>query len=79
MKTYLFTVELEKEDDTWTAIVPALPGCNAWAYTKEEALTAIRENIQAYVDTLVEDGLPVPVEAEMVKVSLDAPAVAVVV
>jgi predicted RNase H-like HicB family nuclease len=68
MKTYLFKVELEKEDDVWTAVVPALPGCNAWANTKDEALAAIQENIQAYVGTLVEDGLPIPVESETVKI-----------
>ena len=41
MKTYIFRIELEEEDGVWTAVVPALPGCNAWANTKEEALTAI--------------------------------------
>ena len=41
MKTYIFRIELEEEDGVWTAVVPALPGCNAWANTKEEALTPI--------------------------------------
>jgi len=77
MKTYVFEVELEKEEDIWTAVVPALPGCNAWAKTKEEALTAIQETTKAYIETLIEDGQPIPVERKQVKIPLEVPAVAV--
>ena len=39
MKTYIFEVELEQgEDNRWSAVIPALPGCASWGYTKEEAL-----------------------------------------
>ena len=60
MRTYLFKVELEEEDGIWSAIVPALAGCNAWAKTKEEVLVAIQENTQAYIETLLEDGQQFP-------------------
>jgi len=77
LNTYVFEVELEKEDDIWTAVVPALPGCNAWAKTKEEALVAIQDNTKAYIETLIEDGQPIPVEKKEIKIPLPIPAVAV--
>jgi hypothetical protein len=44
VKTYLFQVELEQEDDgRWSAWIETLPGCAAWGYSKEEALEAIKE------------------------------------
>ena len=32
MNTYVFLVELEKEEEIWTAVVPILPGCNLLIY-----------------------------------------------
>lgn len=77
MKTYIFKVELEEEDGIWQAVVPALPGCNAWGNTQEEALIAIQENTKAYIETLIEEHQPVPIEEKEVKVPINAHAVAV--
>ena len=77
MKTYIFKVELEEEDGIWQAVVPALPGCNAWGNTREEALTAIQENTKAYIETLIEQHRPIPVEKKEIKIPINAPAVAV--
>jgi len=61
--TYLFGVEVEQEEDgRWSAWIDALPGCATWGYTKEEALEALREAAQAYIEVMVEKGQPVPVE-----------------
>jgi predicted RNase H-like HicB family nuclease len=61
MKTYLFRVELEQEDDgRWSAWIESLPGCAAWGYSKEEALEAIKETAQAYLEILAEQGQPIP-------------------
>lgn len=63
MKTYIFEVDLEQEEDgRWSALVPALPGCNAWGYTKEETLQAIRDNAEMYLEVLTEFGDPMPWE-----------------
>ncbi len=78
MKTYVFRVELEQEEDgRWSAVVPALPGCATWGYTKEEAFKNVQEAAQAYVETLIEDGRPVPKEPNVEVI--EAPAVAVTV
>jgi len=50
------------EDDYWVAEVPSLPGCISQGKTKEEAVTNIKEAINAYVNALKEDGLSVPEE-----------------
>ena len=65
MKTYIFAVEIEEEDDgRWSADIPTLPGCAAWGYTKEEALEALQEGAQAYLEVMIEHNDPMPVEAE---------------
>ena len=65
MKTYVFEVDIEQEEDgRWSAVVPALPGCNAWGYTKQETLEAIRENAEMYLEVLAEFGDPMPWERE---------------
>ena len=50
------------DDGYWVAECPSLPGCISRGQTKEEAVTNIREAIQAYIAALAEDGLPVPEE-----------------
>ena len=50
------------DDGYWVAECPSLPGCISQGRTKEEAVTNIREAIQAYIAALAEDGLPVPEE-----------------
>jgi predicted RNase H-like HicB family nuclease len=50
------------EDDYWVAEVPSLPGCISQGKTREEAVTNIREAINAYVNALKEDGISVPEE-----------------
>ena len=71
-----FKIELEQEEDgRWSAWVDALPGCAVWGYTREEALEAIRDTAQAYIEVLLEKGQSVPQGVETV----DAPVVAVTV
>ena len=63
MKTYVLQVDIEQEEDgRWSAIIPALPGCNAWGYTKEETLIAIHDNAEMFLEVLIEYGEPMPWE-----------------
>jgi predicted RNase H-like HicB family nuclease len=78
MKSYIFRVELEEEDDgTWSAIIPVLPGCAVSADTVEEAIEVLREAAQAYVEVLLEDGKTIP-QDEVSSSVVEGAAVAIV-
>ena len=64
MRTYVFRVELDQDEDgRWSASIPTLPGCGTWGKTAEEALETLKEASQAYIEVLIEDGRPLPVES----------------
>lgn len=48
------------EDGYWVAEVPSLPGCISQGKTREEVITNIKEAIEAYINALKEDCIPVP-------------------
>lgn len=50
------------EEGFWVAKCPTLPGCISQGKSKEEAIENIREAIQGYIESLEEDGLPIPEE-----------------
>lgn len=50
------------EDGYWVAECPSLPGCISQGKTRKQAITNIKEAIEAYVKALEDDGLPVPKE-----------------
>lgn len=61
MKTYVVRIETEPEEDgRWSAWAPELPGCATCGYTQEEALVGIQEAVTGYIQTLLKNGLPVP-------------------
>ncbi len=74
MKTYIFQVEVEQDEDgRWAATCPALPGCATWGYTREEAFANIQEAVEAYIADLVAAHEPMPVARAVI----DTPAVSV--
>jgi predicted RNase H-like HicB family nuclease len=76
MKTYIFHAEVEQDEDgRWSAWIEALPGCAVWGYSKEEALTALQDAAQAYIEVLLEKGQTIPVTHGVE--TLETPAVAV--
>ena len=62
MTTYIFKVVVEPDEDKWSAYCPALltQGAATWGNTEEEALKHIQEVVQMVVQTLLEDGEPIP-------------------
>lgn len=48
------------EDGYLIAEVPSLPGCISQGATRAEALANIREAIELYIKTLIEDGESIP-------------------
>lgn len=55
-----YVVILERDEDGFGAYVPDLPGCVAVGETKDEALRLIGEAVGLHVESLREDGLPIP-------------------
>ncbi len=53
-------VVIERGGKSWGAHVPDLPGCIAVGETRDEVLQLIREAIDFHIDSLRQDGLPVP-------------------
>ena len=77
MKSYVFRVVLEPDEDAWRAYIPELEqrGAATWGNTREEALRNIREVAQLVIEALLEDGEPLPAPVT----ELDQPVVAVTV
>ena len=67
MKTYLFKVVIEPDEDAWFASCPALEqyGAATWGKTKEEALKHIDEVVHMIIKELVEDGDPIPKDVQI--------------
>ena len=58
-----YTVIIEKgRESGFVAHCPALKGCVSQGGDKEETMSNIKEAIEAYVEALRDDGLPVPTE-----------------
>ena len=55
-----YAVVVEKGENSFGAHVPDLPGCIAVAETKDEVLELIQEAIQFHLESLREDGQPIP-------------------
>lgn len=67
-----YTVIIEEGSESgYVAYAPALRGCVSQGKTKEEALKNIKEAMEAYVEALLEDGLPVPTEVGKDTVQLE--------
>jgi len=63
-----FAVILEKEEDGgYHVFCPVLPGCHTQGESMDEGLQNIREAIQLYIDSLLEDDLPVLEEDILIK------------
>ena len=64
-------VTLEHGESGWVvAECPSVPGCVSQGKTEEEALTNIREAIQACLEVRAAQGLPLTVRAVEIDVSV---------
>ncbi len=55
-----YAVVIEKAGANYSAYVPDLPGCIAPGATVAEAEAEIREAIRFHLDSMLEEGMPVP-------------------
>ena len=68
MKTYRFSVVVEKDSDGYYALCAELQGCYAQGITYEEAIANIKDAIQLHVADRLEAGEEVP-QAESVSMT----------
>lgn len=55
-----YAVVIEKGKTSYGAYVPDLPGCIAAGETRDEVVKLIQEAIEFHIDSLKEDGQPIP-------------------
>jgi predicted RNase H-like HicB family nuclease len=77
VKSYVFRVILEPDEDAWRAYLPDLEsrGAATWGNSREEALRNINEVAQMVIESMLEDGEPLPAGVTEV----DEPVIAVTV
>jgi len=66
-----YRVHIERDEDgMFVAEVPALPGCISQGATRAEALTNIKEAIEAYLASLRahDEPIPPPIDEEVIEV-----------
>ena len=77
MKTYIFKAAVEQDEDgRWSSWIDALPGCAAWGYSHEEALSALNDAAKAYIEDMMEVGEDPPQQGVQV---IEAPVVTITV
>jgi predicted RNase H-like HicB family nuclease len=62
----------QDEDGVFVVEAPALPGCISQGMTRDEALTNIKEAIEAYLESLQAHGdpTPPPISEEIIEVAV---------
>ena len=68
--TRTYTLAIEKHPEGYLAHFPALAGCHTWASTYEEAVVNAEEALAVYLETLANNGDPIPEERSQRPVSL---------
>jgi antitoxin HicB len=70
-----YTIIIEKgRESGYIAYAPALKGCVSQGKTKTETMNNIKEAMEAYIEALLEDGLPVPTEVGKDMIELEVAA-----
>lgn len=60
MKTYRFSVVIEKDEEGYFAFCPELQGCYTQGGTYEEALENIKDAIRLHVEDRIKGGEEIP-------------------
>lgn len=70
-----YTVIIEKgRESGYVAYAPALKGCVSQGNTKTEAQENLKEAMEAYIEALIEDGIPLPTEIGRETIDLEVTA-----
>jgi predicted RNase H-like HicB family nuclease len=70
-----YTVIIEKRQESgYVAYAPVLRGCVSQGATKTETLKNIKEDMEAYIEALIVDGIPLPTEVGKDTIELEVAA-----
>jgi predicted RNase H-like HicB family nuclease len=79
MKLYKLPIVLyepsEDTNDMYMAEVPVLPGCRAWGETASQALEYVKGMAEAFIESYLEDGDPLPEAVEALALKSVGPVV----
>lgn len=64
-------VVLRNPEGSYTATVPALPGCIAQGDTLEETLKLVGDGIEMHIEGLIAEGMDVPKETQPIITSVN--------
>ena len=59
-QTRTYALSVERHEDGFLAVFPALPGCQTWGRSFEEAVKNAEEALAVYLETLAEHNDPIP-------------------
>lgn len=62
-----YAVVIEKGAESFGAYVPDLPGCVAVGESKDEVVRLIQEAIELHLESLKQDGQPIPAPSSTVE------------
>jgi len=71
MKSYRFSVIVERDPDGYFAFCPELAGCHTQGASYEEALDNIRDAIRLHVEDRIEAGEDIPQSESVSLTSLE--------
>ena len=71
MKSYRFSVIVERDPDGYFAFCPELEGCHTQGASYEEALDNIRDAIRLHVEDRIEAGEDIPQSESVSLTSLE--------
>ncbi len=56
VRSYIFPVAIERDEDVWRAYVPELEerGAATWGHTQDEALKNLQEVVQMVIEEMLE-------------------------
>lgn len=60
MNKYTIEIFWSDNDNGYIAVVPDLPGCNAFGETPEEAVAEIQDAVEAWIAACIASGESVP-------------------
>lgn len=67
MKTYVYKVVVEPDEDAFRAYCPALKdlGAATWGETEVDAVRNIHEVVELIIEELLEEGTPIPTDVQV--------------